>query len=246
MMDDTHALKAAPFLCVERLRAGYGLLRVLDDVSLAVDQGDTLALLGHNGSGKSTLLKAIFGTIGAWSGNVRLRDEEITGWSVRQRLRAGIAYVPQYEEIFRDLTVLDNVRTAGLASGEHRPPEDLFASASMLFPVLAKRRNQIAGTLSGGERKMLGIALALVRRPSIVLLDEPSVGLAPPVVDSLYARLTEIQSEQGLTIIMAEQNVLRAVRWTQRTMILRAGCLHWEGMSADLLQKGDLEIARAL
>lgn len=236
-----------PGLAATALRAGYGPLLVLQGVDLDVTGGQTVALLGHNGAGKSTLLKCLFGLLAARVGEVRLGGVAVTALSPRARIAAGMAYVPQVEEVFRDLTVRENIAMTFVAIQTSRTViETGQREAVELFPALARLLERRAGTLSGGERKMLGVALALIRHPSVLLLDEPSAGLSPVATDELYERLSEIQRQRALTVLLAEQNVLRAVSWAQRTVILRTGQVHWTGPSSELLAKDTVEIARYL
>ena len=190
-------------LAVSGLAAGYGDSRVLQGLDLAVPDCQVIALLGRNGMGKTTLLKTVMGLLRPSAGSVRLAGQEIAGRPPFEIARAGVAYVPQGREVFADFTVEENLRLGGLPKGIRTVPDELFA----LFPVLAERRRQRAGTLSGGQQQMLAIARALAGRPRLLLLDEPSEGVQPSVVAELAAALRRAAAAHGLAVLLVEQNV---------------------------------------
>lgn len=214
-------------LSLEALSAGYGKLIVLEEVSLAIEPKQFYAVLGPNGSGKSTLLKSVFGLTQISGGDVVFEDRSVVGMPTERISQMGIAYVPQRENIFASMTVRENlmlaVRGLGRAEGEQA-----LSNAYALFPILVEREGQRAGQLSGGERQMLAIAMGWLTRPTLMLLDEPSAGLAPRLVTEVFRTLQAL-CEQGITIVVVEQNARSVLRWCDYAFILREGCLVFEG-----------------
>jgi len=220
-------------LDVRDLTVGYGDLRVLWGVSFRVAAGELVALIGPNGAGKSTALKAIAGLIPAESGRVTLDGASLLDEPPYARIRRGLSLVPEGRGLFPAMTVQENLELGGFAMV---PPGGLRAAIDRvagLFPVLAARRRQLAGTLSGGEQQMLGIAMALVSGPRLLVLDEPSLGLAPLVVDHLYATVARLKRE-GLTILLVEQQVFLALDLADRAYVLETGRIRLEGTGAAL------------
>lgn len=214
-------------LSLEALSAGYGKLIVLEEVSLAIEPKQFHAVLGPNGSGKSTLLKSVFGLTQVSGGDVVFEDRSVVGMPTERISQMGIAYVPQRENIFASMTVRENlmlaVRGLGRAEGEQA-----LSNAYALFPILVEREGQRAGQLSGGERQMLAIAMGWLTRPTLMLLDEPSAGLAPRLVTEVFRTLQAL-CEQGITIVVVEQNARSVLRWCDYAFILREGRLVFEG-----------------
>jgi len=214
-------------LIIENLSAGYGAVRVLRDVSLEVREGELVALLGTNGNGKSTLLNAILGLVSPTAGSVRLEWDgqvtELAGSPAEKIVERGIALVPEGRRLIPHLTVEENLTLGG--SGRRSRPnlrrnlEFVFGA----FPVLLERRKQTAGTMSGGQQQLLAIARALMTQPRVLLVDEPSVGLAPVAVDRVLATVKELQSGRGLTVLMAEQSIVQAIAIAERSYILTHG-----------------------
>jgi branched-chain amino acid transport system ATP-binding protein len=227
-------------LAVHDLSVSYREIRAVKDVSFDVRRGEVVALLGANGSGKSTLLRAVAGVLTPDRGRVRFDGADITGWAPHRVARRGLRLVPEGRGLLARMTVWENLLMGqyATAAGTRR---DLDAALER-FPVLGQRRAQIASTLSGGEQQMLAIARALVARPTLLMLDEPSLGLAPVVVSSIFANLTAINRD-GLTILLVEQNVLRALRLSHRAYVLENGTITLAGPSATLL--ADERIRRA-
>ncbi len=192
-------------LSIEGFHASYGGSHVLQGVDLEVARGEIKALMGRNGMGKTTLMRAVMGLLRPSSGRIMFDGEPIQGLRAHQIACAGIGYVPQGREIFGDFTVADNLRLGALKFDRKSRtiPEEIFE----YFPILAQRRNQLAGSFSGGEQQMLAIARALVGRPSLLLLDEPSEGIQPSIVDEIGQILLQIKAESDLTILIVEQNV---------------------------------------
>lgn len=226
---------------VQGLEVAYGAVRALKGVSLSVGQGEVITLLGANGAGKSTTLRAISGLVRPRAGSITYRGEALTRLSPAQIVRRGIAHCPEGRRVFAGLSVQDNLLLG--ASGRRDPEIGLDIQRMFtLFPILAERRNQAAGTLSGGEQQMLALARALMSRPTLLLLDEPSLGLAPLVVRSIFATLKELKAA-GSTILLVEQNVKLALELADRAYVLRTGQVVLEGKAEEL--RDDARVARA-
>ncbi|MEV0647128.1 ABC transporter ATP-binding protein [Phytomonospora sp. NPDC050363] len=211
-------------LTIERLTVGYGDgAPVLDGLSLDVPDGAVLALLGANGAGKTTLLRALTGLVPARAGRVTIGGADLTGLRTEERVRRGLSLVPEGRSVVVELTVDENLRLGAL--WRHRGPARRTAVAEMyeLFEPLARRRDAVGHTLSGGERQMLALARALVSRPDVLLLDEPSLGLAPLVVAQLLGVLRDTAARTGLTVLLAEQNVTGALSVADRGVVLSLG-----------------------
>ena len=218
---------------VRELYAGYGGVPVLRGVSLSVAPGELVALVGANGAGKSTLLKCIAGLLRPTSGSIALDGMPLSGKPAHEVVRAGIALVPEGRRLFGRLTVDDNLLLGAHGRREAQRQETL-ARARQLFPVLAERGDQLAGTLSGGEQQMLAIARALMSRPRFLLLDEPSLGIAPRVVTRIYETLAAIH-QQGLGILLVEQNVRLALTRASRAYVVQTGKVVLSGAPQELL-----------
>jgi branched-chain amino acid transport system ATP-binding protein len=218
-------------LSVEDIRTAYGMSQVLFGLSLEVEPGECVCLLGRNGVGKSTTLRSIMGLTPPRSGRVVWRGRDVAGWPPYRIARAGIGFVPEDRRIFAELSVWENLDVAARAA--HRPGRWNIARVCELFPVLAERRNQRGGFLSGGEQQMLTIARALVGNPELLLLDEPSEGLAPLVVTLLREKIEELKAE-GLTILLAEQGVAFSLALADRVYVLEKGTVRHAGPAAEL------------
>lgn len=221
-------------LVVQDLSAGYGKLTVLHQISLSVDANRFTAILGPNGSGKSTLVKSIFGLARVFSGSIRFDGQELIGLSTENISKHGIAYVPQRHNIFTAMTVRENLLLAARQLSKPELPP-LFEDVYQLFPVLSKRHNQRAGQLSGGERQMLAIAMAWLPRPRMILLDEPTAGLAPLLVAEVLRTLAEFTT-RSITVVVVEQNARSVLQWCHYVYLLREGQLAFQG-TADECQK---------
>jgi branched-chain amino acid transport system ATP-binding protein len=231
---------------VTDLVARYGAVEALRGVSLAVRPGELVTLLGANGAGKSTLLKAVVGLLAAARGRVLFEGEEITGRAPDDILRAGIALVPERRRVFGGLPVRDNLLLGAYAlprgRGFTRKVEQGLDEVHQLFPVLRERRAQLAGTLSGGEQQMLAIGRALMSRPRLLLCDEPSLGLAPLVVQEIM-RLLRALRDRGTTVLLVEQNARVALRAADRGYVLETGAVAVEGSARALLENDELRAA---
>jgi branched-chain amino acid transport system ATP-binding protein len=224
----------APALRVQDLTAGYGGLPALHGVSLEVRRGEIVALVGANGAGKSTLLRAVAGLLEPRAGRIDLEGRRIDGRAAHEIVRSGIAYVPEGRHLFGRLTVLDNLLLGAFTHRDPRARARGLDEVTALFPVLKDRARQLAGTLSGGEQQMLAIARGLMSRPRLLLLDEPSLGIAPKLVARIYEALAAI-NRAGLTLLLVEQNVRAALACASRAYILQTGRMVREGPSAELL-----------
>jgi branched-chain amino acid transport system ATP-binding protein len=230
----------APFLEVDDLSVAYGAIRALRNVSLHVEEGEVVAVLGPNGAGKTTLLRAITGTVRVQSGRISFRGEPITGAPPESLVRRGVSLVPEGRHIFPRLTVLENLLVGAIARRDTEVRSDVDAVFE-LFPILAERRGQMAGTLSGGEQQQLAIARSLMSRPRLMLLDEPSLGLAPLIVEQIMRLLGELR-DRGVTLLLVEQNVHRALELADRAYVLSVGQIVLSG-TADELAAGSIERA---
>jgi branched-chain amino acid transport system ATP-binding protein len=224
----------AELLAVDRLRAGYGEAVVLPQLSIAVAEGEALALLGRNGMGKTTLINSIVGVTRHLGGHIRLAGRDITALRPEQRAHAGIGWVPQERNIFKSLTVDENL-TAVARPGAWTPVE-----VYDLFPRLGERKGNLGNQLSGGEQQMLAIGRALVLNPRILLLDEPLEGLAPILVSELLAALRRITRQKGVSAILVEQNAQLVLNVTDRAAIIERGAVIYEGESAALKTNGHI------
>jgi len=229
-------------LRLEGVEAGYGDVVAVRAVSLEVRAGEIVALIGSNGAGKTTTLRAISGLLPLRGGRVELDGARLDGLGPAAEVQAGVAHVPEGRQLFPSMTVRENLELGARTreSGARRP--ETLARVFELFPRLAERSAQLAGTLSGGEQQMVAIGRALMARPRLLMLDEPSLGLAPVVVGAIFANLAAINRD-GLTILLVEQNVLRALRCSHRAYVLENGTITLSGASATLL--ADERIKRA-
>ena len=222
---------STPLLEVRGLRAGYGRGEVLHGVDLALGEGRLVAVLGPNGAGKSTLLAAIAGQVRVRTGAVALDGVDLAGCAPEVIARCGLYLVPEGRAAFPTLTVTENLRLASGAPERAMAPR--IDAAFELFPRLAERRTQAAGTMSGGEQRMLALARAFVAEPRVLLLDEPSLGLAPLIVDEVFAAITRFRS-LGMSVVLVEQYVHRALAVADDTVVLASGRVAWAGPATDL------------
>jgi branched-chain amino acid transport system ATP-binding protein len=221
---------------VNNLSAGYEHIQALRNVSLHVDEGELVAVIGANGAGKTTLLRALSGLIPTRSGSIRLAGAQLGRLSVERRVRRGLALVPEHRQLFASMTVAENLLLGGYARYWRTPRAELAADIERvydLFPILRERRGQVAGTLSGGEQQMVAIGRGLMARPRLLLLDEPSVGLAPLIVREIFAAVARLPA-QGTTVLIVEQNARQILRLAGRAYMLENGAIALAGRAADL------------
>jgi len=216
---------------LEDVHAAYGLSRVLFGISLEVNAGECVCLLGRNGVGKTTTMRSVMGLTPPNSGHVRFKSQDITGWLPHRVARAGIGFVPEDRRIFAELSVWENLDVARRAAA--RPGRWTIEAVTELFPVLGELRARQGGFLSGGEQQMLTIARTLMGNPELLLLDEPSEGLAPLVVEALLAKISELK-EQGLTILLAEQGIEFSLALADRVYVLEKGAVRFSGAATEL------------
>ena len=231
-------------LTIEGVSAGYRAVRALHGVSLDVGQGETVALLGTNGNGKSTLIKCVMGMVRPTQGRVTLEldgaTHDLTRLSTEQIVNLGVALVPEGRRLFPKLTVEENLLLGAFRPAARGEIAKNLAFCYEAFPVLQERRRQLAGSMSGGQQQMLAIARALMSAPRLLLVDEPSVGLAPILVSSTIAKIRELKERQGLTVLMAEQNFHQAIRIADRGYIIVHGEIVFDGRSVAQLEQNDL------
>ena len=219
----------------------YAQVRILEGISLQVDAGELVCLLGGNASGKSTTLKTILGIVRPRTGQVRLAGEDVTAWPVSQRIANGIAIVPENRRLFGDMTVRENLELGAVLRRGQSLDED-FERVHTLFPRLYERRDQLAGTMSGGEQQMVAMGRALMSRPRLLLMDEPSMGLSPALVQQNFKIIKEVH-ESGVAVLMVEQNATMALSIADRGYVLSTGEIVLEGPASDLLKSEDLKRA---
>jgi branched-chain amino acid transport system ATP-binding protein len=226
------ASESAPLLAVARFSVAYGKVEAVHDVSLEVQRGRIVTVIGPNGAGKTTLLAAIMGLLPA-RGAVRYAGQDVRTLTVEQRVAAGLVLVPEKRELFASMSVADNLELGAFACRREQGLDQRLASVYERFPRLADRRRQLAGTLSGGERQMLALGRALMAGPRLLLLDEPSLGLAPLVVREIFAIVEQLR-DTGVSILLVEQNARAALAIADYGYVLETGELALEGASADL------------
>jgi branched-chain amino acid transport system ATP-binding protein len=215
--------------------AGYGGVPVLKDIDFQVADGEMVAIFGHNGAGKTTLLRCAVGDVAEVGGEISWRGQRIFPGAVFRNVRAGIGFVPQGHNVFRDLTVRRNLTIAGLHHSDV-DPDDIYR----LFPILKQRGGQLASSLSGGQQQILALGMALMTKPRILLLDEPSTGLAPVIVRDVMESLTRINREANTTIVIVEQNIPATLKIASRAMVVKSGRIVFDGASRELERKEDL------
>jgi branched-chain amino acid transport system ATP-binding protein len=229
-------------LRIDDLRVNYGRVPALHGISLHVDKGEVVAMVGPNGAGKTTTLSAIFGLVAPASGTILFEGESLVGASPEKILRRGLALVPEGRHIFGTLTVAENLQLGTTARKDRDAAAVDEKRVLERFPALQRLYGATAGTLSGGEQQQLAIARALLSRPRLLLLDEPSLGLAPVVIDVVFDALQELRNE-GITILLVEQNATRAVEFADRAYILRTGNVAHSGTRDEILRMEDFETA---
>jgi len=231
-------------LKIRNLEAGYGKLRVLKRISMHVDPGEIVTIIGANGAGKTTLLHTIIGLVKVSSGEILFRDRDLRRIAPEKIVAAGCSLVPEGRQVFSTMTVQENLILGGyvLAKKEKGAIDMEIARLYELFPVLKERARQLAGTLSGGEQQMLAMGRALMARPSLIMMDEPSTGLAPLIVKSIFKVILQLR-QQGNTVLLVEQNAKAALGIADRGYVLETGKIILQGAAEDLLQNRDVQRA---
>ena len=223
-------------LSIKELHTSYGGLKALDNVTIKIEPGQFVAIVGPNGAGKTTLFQSISGTVSAERGDIQWQGQSIMAMPPAQRPALGIAHVPEGRQMFRELTVLENLemgaQTAEAKSNWTRNLDQVLG----LFPVLGERRNQLAGTLSGGEQQMVAIGRGLMSAPKLLMLDEPSMGLAPKITDMIFERIEEIHKETDIAILLVEQRVAEALASCDYGYVLQSGRIALEGTPEALMK----------
>lgn len=228
-------------LGVHGVTAEYVKRSVLQDVSIDIRPGERVTLIGHNGAGKTTLCRSIFGLHRVSAGAIELNGKAITHAPAYTRVRHGMAFTPQGHNVFPTLSVENNLRMGVYHLGRSGSDvKDRLEDVFRIFPVLEERQDAIAGTLSGGQQQMLALGMAIMTRPKLLILDEPSTGLAPVLVDNVFTGVRAINEEHGTAILLVDQNVSKALALTERTYVLKRGRIVHEGPSADLLAQDSL------
>ena len=228
---------------VSGLCAGYGSKQVIHGVDLHVGEREVVTVLGHNGAGKSSLMSAIFGVIPITTGRVAFNGQDVTALSPSEKVVAGMGYSPQGGESFRTLTVMDNLALGGFPLKDQSQIPERIRAVQDLFPALRERRNSRAGSLSGGERQMLALGALLVASPRLVILDEPSGGLSPQMVDKMYEAIRNVAENLGASVLLVEQEVSHALEISDRAYVLGNGRVTFEGAAQELAKSerlGDL------
>ncbi|MBC8430780.1 MAG: ABC transporter ATP-binding protein [Desulfobacterales bacterium] len=224
-------------LSIEGLRTSYGSIRVLKGVSIQIPKGKVVSIIGANGAGKSTLLKNISGLVKAQEGRIVYKGKDIAGMPAHRIVGLGISQVPEGRQLFAHLTVLDNIRLGAYHYFKRKNRDEINGRIEQIyhiFPILEKRSKQIAGTLSGGEQQMLAIARALMGRPELLLLDEPSMGIAPLIVREIFNVISKLNAS-GTTVLLVEQNAKAALKVANHCYVLERGEVVLEGLAAELL-----------
>jgi ABC-type branched-subunit amino acid transport system ATPase component len=233
-------MKDGALLTAEKITGGYGKIDILHDVALSVRPGEIVSIIGPNGAGKSTAFKTIVGLLRPRAGTITFNGEDITGLRPDLVLRRGLAYVPQGRIVFPQMTVLENLEMGAYIVTEAARVTAALERVYALFPVLAERRKQKAGTMSGGEQQMVAIGRALMTAPKLILLDEPSLGLAPKFVTLIFEKLVEMK-RAGYTLMLVEQNAARALAVADRGYVLELGRNRFEGPGQQLLAEPDVK-----
>lgn len=227
---------------INNLQVNYGPIIAVKKVDLFVNQGETVVLLGANGAGKSSTLLSIAGVANKLLGKVKFSGKDITKFSPEKILTLGIATVPENRDIFPDLSVKENLILGGYINRKKKNIlQDTIEEVYNLFPILSERNSQVAGTLSGGEQQMLAIGRALMSKPKILLLDEPSLGLAPTIVEKIYEHIEQLKKNTNLTILLVEQHAMKALSIADRVYFLRLGEIVSSGKASDLKEKTDFK-----
>ncbi len=229
-------------LTVENLEVYYGVIRALKGISFEVNEGEVVALIGSNGAGKTTTLHTVTGLLRARSGSIRFEDKELTRIPAHKIVSMGMAHVPEGRRVFQQLTVLENLKLGAYTRRDKGQIAHTLAKVYERFPRLKERKNQVAGTLSGGEQQMLAMGRALMSNPKIILMDEPSMGLSPLLVTEIFDIIQEIKAA-GTTVLLVEQNAKKALSVADRAYVLETGSIALSGNAADLMNDDSVKKA---
>jgi branched-chain amino acid transport system ATP-binding protein len=232
-----------PILEVAGLEVRYGGVCALNALSLKVPQGSIVTLIGANGAGKSTTLRTISGMVASAGGSIRFDGREISGWAPHRIVAEGLAHVPEGRLVFPDLTVKENLMMGAYLRRDRKEIAADLEWVGEFFPRLRERITQRAGTLSGGEQQMLAVGRALMGRPRCLMLDEPSLGIAPLLVETIFERLVSLNKERGMTILLVEQNASLALNVSQYAYVLETGHIHLEGPSSEIKNRPEIQAA---
>lgn len=227
---------------MQGISVSYGSIKALHGISFFIDEGEIVTLIGANGAGKTTIMKTIMGLLAPYSGKVFYQGEDVTGWNTKKRVEHSMILSPEGRQIFPKFTVLTNLEMGGFLQKDESNDATL-KSVYNLFPILEKRKNQIAGTLSGGEQQMLAVGRALMSKPRLLLLDEPSMGLAPLLVKQILDLIKTIRETMGVTILLVEQNARAALKISDRAYVLQTGNVVLSGTSEELLNSEEVKKA---
>ena len=212
-----------PLLAVTGLQAGYARKHVVFDVDMHIARGEIVSVIGHNGAGKTTTLKTIFGMLPAMGGTVSFDGHDLSKSTCRRNVILGMSLIPSERFVFADLTVKDNLRLGAMHETSEATRKERLERVFDVFPILAERSNQLAGTMSGGQQRMLSLGLALMAGPRLLMLDEPSLGLAPALVADIFDTIRQLADSEGLSVLLLEQNVGQALRIADRVYVMRSG-----------------------
>lgn len=232
-MEPSDVVATTALLELHGLSCAYGRKRVVFDVDLTIGRGEIVALFGHNGAGKTTVIKNVLGAYKPTGGSVSYDGAEITGSSARMNVRRGMALIPSERFVFPDLTVLDNLLLGAANLADDAQRDALLQQVYTLFPILLERSKQLAGTMSGGQQRMVSLGLALMTSPRLLLLDEPSLGLAPAIVQQIFSAVRML-ADDGLSVLLLEQNVGQALRICDRAYVMRSGRIILEETSEQM------------
>ena len=224
-------------LRLEHLHAGYGRNQVVHDLDLHVSSGEVVTLLGHNGSGKTTTIKTVLGLFPALGGRVLYDGHDVTRAGFRANVKAGMALIPSERFVFPDLTVIENLLLGGAREKDGGQRRERLERVYDLFPILRERSTQAAGTMSGGQQRMLSLGLLMMAGPRLLMLDEPSLGLAPAIVQQIFDRVRKLATDEGLAVLLLEQNVGQALRVTDRAYVMRSGRIILEETADEMRQR---------
>ncbi|WP_418540065.1 ABC transporter ATP-binding protein [Massilistercora timonensis] len=229
-------------LTIKDLEVYYGVIQAIKGVSFEVNQGEVIALIGANGAGKTTILHTITGLLAPKNGSVVFEGKELTKMPAHKIVSLGMAHVPEGRRVFADLSVYENLRMGAYTRKDRNEIEETLEKVYQRFPRLKERRNQMAGTLSGGEQQMLAMGRALMSKPKILLMDEPSMGLSPIMVNEIFSIIQEV-SDSGTTVLLVEQNAKKALSIADRGYVLETGNIVLEGKASDLLNNDSIKKA---